>query len=80
MESPRNYWPQWAELLKKYRLEGFVVRLLEDGGPLTLIGAQALYFGRTFFVPEQMDAIAYTLETEDESHAFAAYLIKAGAL
>ena len=76
MESPRNYWPKWAEFLKRYQIEGFVARLLDAGGPLSLIGAQTLYFGRTFFIPEQMDVLAYTLETEEESRAFAAYLMQ----
>jgi hypothetical protein len=79
MESPRKYWPIWADFLKRYQLEGFAARLLEDGGPLSLVGAQALYFGRTFFVPEHMDALAYTLETETESQAFALYLLQEDA-
>ena len=74
MKSPRVYWRQWAATLRRYQLHEFTASLLEAGGPLTLLGAQALYFGRGFFGSEQIEALAVMLEEEDETRAFAAYL------
>ncbi|MGZ6347443.1 MAG: hypothetical protein ACXWNC_07765 [Anaerolineales bacterium] len=47
--------------------------LLEAGRPLALLSAQALYMGRPFF-GETMHALARTLESDDEAHAFASFL------
>lgn len=69
----RDYWPRWAESLRRYKLDALAASLLEAGGPLNLLGAQALYFG----VPclgEGADALARTLESADEARAFASYL------
>ncbi len=69
----RDYWPRWAESLRRYKLDALVVSLLEAGGPLNLLGAQALYLG-TPFLGEGADALARTLESVDETRAFASYL------
>ena len=45
-----------------------------------LLGAQALYFGRGFLPTDQMDALASTLESEEEARSFAAYLIEESAI
>jgi hypothetical protein len=74
MKSPRIYWRQWAATLRRYQLHEFTASLLEAGGPLTLLAAQALYFGRGYFGSEQLTALAVMLEQDDESRAFAAYL------
>jgi hypothetical protein len=74
MQTPREYWPRWAELLKRFHLQHFAAWMLEAGGPLALLGAQALYFGRGFLGTHQMDALARTLEDDSEVLAFTAYL------
>ena len=74
MQPPREYWPRWAELLKRFQLDHFAAWLLEAGGPLALLSAQALYFGRAFVGTGQLDALAHTLEDDSEVRAFAAYL------
>lgn len=74
MQTPREYWPRWAELLKRYQLDHLAVWLLDAGGPLALLGAQALYFGRGLVYSDQIDALARTLEDESHVHAFASYL------
>jgi hypothetical protein len=74
MQTSRAYWPAWAERLKHWNLTGFVSWLLEAGGPLTLLGSQALYFMRPFFGGEQIEALAYVLEEDEEVRAFANYL------
>jgi hypothetical protein len=74
MQTPREYWPRWAELLHQYNLDQFAAWMLEAGGPFILLGAQALYFGRSLGGTQQMDALARTLEDDNELRAFAAYL------
>ena len=74
METPRSYWPKWAEPLRRYQIDSFVASLLEVGGPLPLLSAQALYFTRPFFGGEQVNALASTLESDEESRAFVAFL------
>ncbi len=76
MKPPRDYWPRWAETLRRYRLQGFAVMLLEAGNPLTVLGAQALHFGRGLVPNDQLTALAQTLEEEGESRAFASFLIE----
>jgi len=76
MKKSREYWPRWAETLRRYRLHDFAATLLEAGGPLALLGAQALYFSRSFFDSDQLTALAETLEEETETHAFASFLIQ----
>ena len=79
MKPPRDYWPRWAETLRRYKLIQFTASLLEAGSPLVLLGAQALYFGRGLFGNEQLTALAATLEEGDEARAFAAYLTQEAA-
>jgi hypothetical protein len=73
MQSPREYWPQWAEMLRRYQLDGLASWLLDAGRPLALLSAQALYAGRPF-LGETVDALARTLESDEEAGAFASFL------
>jgi hypothetical protein len=75
MKSPREYWPRWAETLRRYQLHELTASLLEAGSPIALLGAQALYFGRGLIENDQLTALAETLEEEQEAHAFASFLI-----
>jgi hypothetical protein len=70
----REAWPRWASLLRRFHIDQFTAWVLEAGGPLTLLGAQALYFGRSFLGPQWADPLARTLEDEDELHDFIALL------
>ena len=79
METLRSYWPQWAELLRRYQMDSFAASLLLAGGPLPLLSAQALYFARPFFGGEQVDALANTLESDENARAFAAFLNEEGS-
>ena len=76
MKSSREYWPRWAETLRRYQLHELTASLLEAGSPLALIGAQALYFGGGFIVNDQLTALALTLEDENESQSFASFLTR----
>jgi hypothetical protein len=72
----REYWPRWAESLRRYQLHEIAASFLEAGSPFALLGAQALYFGRAFLESEQLTALAETLEEDGEARAFASFLIQ----
>ena len=76
MQTPRAFWPAWAERLQHWKLDAFAAWLLEAGGPLPLLGSQALYFARPFVGGDQIEALARVLEEDDEVLAFATYLRK----
>jgi hypothetical protein len=76
MKSPREYWPCWANTLRRYQLDGIAAMLLEAGSPLALLGAQALYFGRGLIKSDQLSAMALTLEEDTEVRAFASFLLE----
>ena len=70
----RIEWSKWAESLRNLKLDGIVAWLLEAGGPLTILGAQALYVSQPFVGGEKINSLAHMLEQEDETQAFARYL------
>jgi hypothetical protein len=76
MNSPREFWPRWAETLRRYRLHELTAMLLEAGSPLALLGAQVLYFSRGLIVNDQLTALAFTLEEDNEARAFASFLME----
>jgi hypothetical protein len=71
----REEWASWAALLQRFHLDHMTAWVLDAGGPLALLGAQALYFSRSFIGPARADSLARTLEDDGERQAFAAYLI-----
>ncbi len=79
MKSPREFWPRWAESLRRYQLNDLIASFLEAGSPLALLGAQAIYFSGAFFSKnDQLTALAETLEEETEARAFASFLAGEG--
>ena len=76
MKSSREYWPRWAETLRRYPLHDLAPSPLEAACPLALRGAQALYFSRGLIENDQLTALAVTLEENDEARAFASFLIQ----
>lgn len=76
MKSSREYWPRWAETLRRFQLHEFTASFLEAGSPFALLGAQALYFGRGLIESDQLIALAETLEEEQEARAFASFLVQ----
>ena len=79
MKSPREFWPRWAESLRRYQLNDLIASFLEAGSPLALLGAQAIYFSSGFLKSDQLAALAETLEEETEARAFASFLAGEGA-
>jgi hypothetical protein len=80
LPEARTSWPVWAEFLRSRGLEALAAWALEAAGPLTVLGAQALYLGGPLFRPAlpdgQIDALAGLLEDQREAQAFAAFLRK----
>jgi len=70
----RADWPHWAESLRRFKLDGLASWLLEAGAPLTVLGAQALYFSQPFVGEKPLASLAHMLEEEEETQAFARYL------
>jgi hypothetical protein len=74
----RSAWPRWSEFLRSHRLENLAAWALEAAGPLTVLGAQALYIGGPLLRPAltdaQRDALTTLLEDRDEVQALAAFL------
>ncbi|HVN15322.1 MAG TPA: hypothetical protein VMT73_06245 [Anaerolineales bacterium] len=70
----REDWPRWVALLQRYHLNHFAAWMLEAAGPLALLSAQALYFGRSFLGTERADSLARMLENESETRAFIGFL------
>lgn len=67
-------WSQWADSLRRLKLDGFVAWFLEAGSPLTVLGAQAVYMSQPFLGGEKTNALAHMLEEEEETQAFIRYL------
>jgi hypothetical protein len=70
----RSEWSEWAESLRRLKLDVLAAWLLEAGGPLTVLGAQAVYLGQPFLGGKKLDSLAHMLEVDEESQAFARYL------
>ena len=82
LPDARSSWPGWAETLRRYRMDDLAAWLLEAAGPLTVLGAQALYAGGVLLRPALTDAqcgaLARLLEDRDETNAFVRFLREAG--
>jgi hypothetical protein len=78
VSESRSAWQGWAEFLHRHGLENLVAWMLEAAGPLTLLGAQALYLGGPLLRPaltdQERDALASLLEDRIETRAFTAFL------
>ncbi len=67
-------WSQWAESLRRLKLDGFAAWFLEAGSPLAVFGAQAIYISQPFIGGDKTNALAHMLEDENETQAFARFL------
>jgi hypothetical protein len=79
----RSSWPAWADFLRQHGLEDMAAWTLEAAGPLTVIGAQLVYFGSPLLRPAltdtQCNELASLLEDRAEAQAFAAFLREEGS-
>ena len=74
MPNSNAMWTKWAEILASYKAKNFVAWLLEAGEPLTLVGAQLLYFGQPLLGHKRVENLAQLLENKDETRAFVIFL------
>ena len=78
MFSDHHIWDKWAKNLHRWGVGEFVASFIEAAGPLTLIGAQAIYITQPildFAIPkDHLDALASMLHEPERARRFAAYL------
>jgi hypothetical protein len=69
---------EWAQRLRRWRLNHFAAAFLEASGPLNLIGAQLVYLGQPLLnslIPNRhLDCLARLLEDPSRIRAFIDYL------
>jgi hypothetical protein len=70
----RAEWSAWAQTLRRFKLDGLALWLLEAGSPLVLLGAQLLYIGQPLLGGKNIQPLARMLEDEQETQAFLHYL------
>ena len=70
----RADWSEWAETLRRFKLDGLASWLLEAGSPFSVLGEQVLHIGQPFLGGKQIELIARMLEDENKTQAFAHYL------
>lgn len=78
MNFDQHIWQDWARNLHRWGLHHVVASMLEATGPLTILGAQAVYIGqpllRLAFAGEYVDALASLLEDRQQQGAFVSLL------
>lgn len=78
MNPDQQIWQIWASNLHRWGIENWVAALLEAAGPLSVLGAQAVYFGHPILrgaVPDSyMEALAHMLEEPSQTQAFVSLL------
>lgn len=81
MNADRQVWRVWAEILHRWGVQDITASLLEGLGPLTVLGAQILYFVQPLLAQtapqEQMQELAGMLENTQETQAFILFLREA---
>ena len=81
MEKDHSTWQDWAQSLHRWGISNWVAAFLEAAGPLTIIGAQAIYLTnpilKNMFTDEKLNALTQMLEEPGETHAFVTYLREA---
>jgi hypothetical protein len=78
MDSNQHIWRVWADRAHRWGLGDWAASLLEGVGPLSVLGAQAVYLAQpllTPLIPEgHLDALANLLEEPEQARAFTAML------
>ncbi len=74
MQADRQIWQAWAQKLHSWGLADLVASLLEVMGPVSWIGAQALYLSQPLFslptTRSQIDALADLFEEPEDARTF----------
>ena len=78
MKTDHTLWQNWARFLQHWGVDGIAAFLMEAGGPVSILAAQAIYMGQPFLrqsMPEgHLQALANLFEDQEEGHMFAAFL------
>lgn len=78
MSFDQHIWQDWARNLHRWGINHYVAFMLEATGPLTVLGAQAVYIGqpllRLVFAGEYLDALTNLLEDDQQQRAFVSLL------
>ena len=78
MEKNHHIWRVWVKTLHRWGVDDLVASFLESAGPLTIIGAQAIYIGQpvlgSFLPDEHLKILADVLEQDDEREAFVSFV------
>jgi hypothetical protein len=81
MDEDQHIWRSWANFLQRWGVEQWVASVLEVAGPLSLLGAQAVYLGspllKNVLPATQLDALARMLENKNQTQAFVTCLREA---
>ncbi len=81
MDSNHQIWRALSDSLHRWGLRELAATFLESLGPLTLLGAQALYLGQPFLgaiMPHRyVEAAAHILEDAEATQGFVAFLREA---
>lgn len=77
----QHIWRGWADVLRRWGINGGTAVLLEIAGPLTLLAAQAVYLGQPLlsgWMPgSKFSALAGMLEDPKKTQVFIQYLREA---
>ncbi len=78
MDSNQHIWRVWANRAHRWGIGDWTATLLEAIGPLSVLGAQAVYLANPLLSPlfpkGHLDALANLLEEPEQAQAFSALL------
>lgn len=74
MDEDQQIWRSWASILQRWGLEQWAASILEAAGPLSVLGAQAVYLSapllKNILPTAQLETLARTLEDANQTQAF----------
>jgi hypothetical protein len=78
MDQNHHIWRDWSNQIHRWGVDQLVAAFLEAAGPLTVIGAQAIYLSQPFLKPvwpeERWQALTSLLEDAEQAQRFAELL------
>jgi hypothetical protein len=78
MSAEHPFWEIWAKTLRRWGMHTLAASLLEAAGPLTTLGAQALYLSQpvlsSIMPRNHTDALATMLDNPAETQQFIVFL------
>lgn len=81
MDEDQQIWRSWASILQRWGLEQWAASILEAAGPLSVLGAQAVYLSapllKNILPTAQLGTLARTLEDANQTQAFISCLREA---